>query len=86
VPALALFTFGLVLRLLFVWATPDGGTGWHVAFQGDAPIWHDLAAKLAANVPDDLLRLPLRPPAMQWFVALLWNGDPARVWLVRGLT
>jgi hypothetical protein len=83
VPALVLFAFGLALRLLFVLATPDGGAGWHIGFQGDAPVWQDLAAKLAANVPDDALRLPLRPPAMQWLVALLWNGDPAHVGLVR---
>jgi hypothetical protein len=40
-----LFAFGLALRLLFVTATPDGGACWHVGFQGDAPVWQDLAAR-----------------------------------------
>lgn len=82
-PALVLFAFGLALRLLFQGSTPDGGPGWHVGFQGDAPVWQDLAHKLANGIADDALRLPLRPPAMQWLVALLWNGDPRTVGLAR---
>ena len=60
-----LFAFGLVLRLLFQAATPDGGPGWHIGFQGDAPHWQDFAARLAhidrleralAHDPDALAR------------------------------
>jgi hypothetical protein len=83
VPVLVLFAFGLALRLLFQAATPDGGAGWHVGFQGDAPVWQELAHKLANGVADDSVRLPLRPPAMQWLVSLLWNGDPATAGLAR---
>lgn len=84
-PALALFAFGLALRVLFVLATPDAGAGWHVGFQGDAPVWQRLAHGIAHGIADDELRLPWRPPGMQWLVALLWNGDPATVWPLRGL-
>ncbi len=84
-PALVLFAFGLALRLLFQAAAHDGGAGWHAGFQGDAPVWQELAHKLANGTVDDSLRLPLRPPAMQWLVAWLWNGDPATVGLVRSV-
>ncbi|MBL8752913.1 MAG: hypothetical protein JNK15_06385 [Planctomycetes bacterium] len=151
-PALVLFAFGLALQLVFLLAGPDGGPGWHVGFQGDAPVWqravrfapvvaaiddarsrirqgnapdwpntatrlaptgdplwrevaqhvspgdprveHPLAPLLATGNAqawrrlvdhgvDDELRLPWRPPAMVWFVSMLWNGDPARVLPVR---
>ena len=80
---LALFAFGLLLRLLFQAATPDGGVGWHVGFQGDAPAWQDLAARLAQGVPDVELTLPLRPPGMIQGLAWLWNGEGATVGPVR---
>jgi hypothetical protein len=85
VPALALFAFGLLLRLLFQWGGPDGGPGWHIGCQGDAPVWQDLAHKLANGIADDQLRLPWRPPGMQWLVSSLWNGDPTAVTTVRVL-
>lgn len=81
--AVALFLFGLALRVLFQLAGQDGGCGWHLGFQGDAPVWQELATKMANGVADDQLRLPWRPPGMQWLVALLWNGDPQRVAVVR---
>ncbi len=90
VPVLVLFAFGLALRLLFQFATSDGGVGWHVGLQGDAPVWQEIArANVAAttNAAGNhlLLQLPLRPPAMQWLVALLWNGDALTVGPVRFL-
>ncbi|MBM4063126.1 MAG: hypothetical protein FJ265_18820, partial [Planctomycetes bacterium] len=72
--ALLLFAFGLLLRILFWVATPDRGAAWSFAFQGDAPVWQDLAQKLATGRPDELLALPLRPPGMLWLVAALWDG------------
>jgi hypothetical protein len=39
VPALVLFAIGLALQLVFVLAGPVGGPGWHIGFQGDAPVW-----------------------------------------------
>lgn len=82
--ALALFAFGLALRLLFWFATPDHGLAWHSGFQGDAPVWQDLARKVATGTPDELLKLPLRPPGMQWLVELCWDGS-GTPWLLRGL-
>lgn len=78
-PALLLFVVALVLRVLFVAATADGGPGWHAGFQGDAPVWQGIAANLAAGRPDEQLALPLRPPGMHWFVAQLWDGAPGSV-------
>ncbi|MCA8965767.1 MAG: hypothetical protein KDC48_12860, partial [Planctomycetes bacterium] len=81
--ALVLFVFGLALRLCFWLGAPDRAMAWDVAFQGDAPLWQELATKTAQGVPDELLRLPLRPPGMQWLVSTLWNGDPATAWHLR---
>jgi hypothetical protein len=83
VPALLLFVVALVLRVLFVAATADGGPGWHAGFQGDAPVWQGIAANLAAGRPDEQLALPLRPPGMHWLVAQLWNGAPGTQWTAR---
>lgn len=83
--AAVLFGFGLALQLLFGWATADHAAAWGVGFQGDAPLWQELAQKLANGQPDELLRLPLRPPGMQWLIASLWNGDPATAWRLRAL-
>ncbi|MCR9244177.1 MAG: hypothetical protein NXI31_04040 [bacterium] len=80
--ALALFLFGLLLRLLFWHAGPDGGLGWHVGFQGDAPVWQDLCLRLATDRPDAELRLPWRAPGMLWLTSLLWDGGGA-TWAVR---
>jgi len=85
VPALVLFAFGLALRLWFATATPDGGNGWHVGFQGDAPIWQDHAARLAHGLSDGRDVLPLRPPGMPWLIALLWDGEGASAFGVRWL-
>ncbi|MCU0866004.1 MAG: hypothetical protein MUC36_19645 [Planctomycetes bacterium] len=82
-PAVVLFALSLAAQLLFRVAGPDGGAGWHIGFQGDAPVWQDLAHKLAGGIDDVELRLPWRPPGMQWLVAMMWNGDPAGAWLPR---
>lgn len=83
VPALLLFVVALVLRVLFVAATADGGPGWHAGFQGDAPVWQGIAANLAAGRPDEQLALPLRPPGMHWLVAHVWDGAPGTQWTAR---
>ncbi len=80
-----LFAVGLAMRLLFWLAGPDAGAAWHAGFQGDAPAWQELAARLAHDVPNDELLLPWRPPAMLWLVAALWNGDPASALPLRWL-
>jgi hypothetical protein len=78
-----LFAVGLLLRVLFQAATPDGGPCWHVGFQGDAPAWMDLAGKIANGIPDGELTIPWRPPAMIQGLAFLWDGEGATVWRVR---
>ena len=76
-----LFVFGAALRLLFAHASSDGGPGWHVGFQGDAPVWQQLVSGADASATER--QLPLRPPGMQWFVGMSWNGEAASVWLPR---
>jgi hypothetical protein len=91
VRVLVLFAFGVALRLLFAAATPDGGAGWHVGFQGDAPIWQDFAARLAEI---DRLRQQFAhdPIALERAIAavddvelwLPWR-PPGMTWLVAAL-
>jgi len=81
--ALLLFCFGLALRILFWFGTGGCDEAWDVAFQGDAAEWQRLAAVAAAGASDELLRLPLRPPAMHWLVSTLWDGAPATAWRLR---
>lgn len=81
--ATALFAFGLLLRLLLWQGSADREQAWHAGFQGDAPIWQELAAKAERDLPDELFLLPLRPPAMHWLVSSLWDGDPATAWRMR---
>lgn len=81
--ASALFVFGLLLRVLLWQGSPDRELAWHVGFQGDAPIWQELAAKASRGDSDELFLLPLRPPAMHWLVSSLWNGEPTTAWRLR---
>ncbi|MCR9246842.1 MAG: hypothetical protein NXI31_17555 [bacterium] len=80
--ASCLFVFGLLLRLLFVAGGPDGGPGWHIAFQGDGPVWQFLASAAANDRPNLELDLPWRAPGMFWLVSRLWDGGEG-VWLAR---
>ncbi|MCR9245379.1 MAG: hypothetical protein NXI31_10125 [bacterium] len=81
--ALLLFGFGLLLRLLFWVATGDRGDAFAAVFQGDAPVWQTLAQSRAAGLDNELFKLPLRPPAMLWFITAIWDGSPDGVALVR---
>lgn len=87
--AASLFLLALILRLLFWQATEDRELAWSLAFVGDAPVWQAQAGALAANASardENLARelaLPLRPPAMTWLVAALWDGQPSGAWKIR---
>jgi hypothetical protein len=77
-----LFVFGLVLRLLFWQATADRSGAHAVCYQGDAPIWQQLAGP-PERPPSFLRLLPFRPPGTAFHVGLLWDGDPATAWYMR---
>jgi hypothetical protein len=72
-----LFGFGLLLRALFTFGGPDGGTCWHLGFQGDAPVWQDLAGRMAHGIADVEFLIPWRPPGMVYGIAWLWDGEGA---------
>jgi len=80
--ALAIFAAGLVSRLLFWLATPDRDAAWTAYFQGDAPLWLDYARAIELGRPFEL-GLPIHPPGAAWLVALLWNGVPSGIPLLR---
>lgn len=80
-----LFVLGLLLQGLFWAATGDRWDAHAAVFQGDAPVWQALARAGATGADAELLKLPLRPPGMQWLVAAVWDGSPATAWHVRAL-
>lgn len=75
--AVSLFAASAAVRAVSWLATSDRGAPHAVGFQGDAPVWQDLAQKAAIGAPDLLFELPLRPPGMPFLVAQTWDGDPA---------
>jgi len=71
---LLLFILALVLRVLFLQATPDAAGPFNPYYKGDTPTWLDYAKAIQSPQPFDL-GLPLRPPGVAYLVALLWNGQ-----------
>jgi len=69
-----LFVLALVLRLIFLHATPDAVGPYNSFYKGDTPTWLDYAQAIQSSRPFDL-GIPLRPPGVAYLVALLWNGQ-----------
>lgn len=82
--ALLLFGFGLALRLLLAHQAGASDLPWHPGYQGDAPIWQQLAHDAATGSANELFRVPLRPPGMQWLLRALWDGSPQHCQFVQG--
>lgn len=66
---LLVFATALLLRLLAWQATPDAAWAGSARYVGDAALWVDHAATLAAGQTWEL-GLPLRPPANAWLLGL----------------
>lgn len=81
--AILLFAFALLLRVLFWLATGDRDHAFGSAFQGDAPVWQELAISESRGLDHELFRLPLRPPGQHWLVSAVWDGMPGSAWRVR---
>ena len=71
---LLLFVLALILRVLFLQATPAAAGPRSVYYEGDTSYWLDYAQAIQSSRPFDL-GLPLRPPGGAYLVALLWNGQ-----------
>ncbi len=71
---LLLFILALVLRLIFLHATPDAAGPYNSFYKGDTPTWLDYAQAIQSSRPFDL-GIPMRPPGIAYLVALLWNGQ-----------
>ena len=80
--ALAIFAAALASRVLFWRATPDRDGAWTAYFQGDAPLWLDYARAIELGNAFEL-GLPIHPPGAAWLAALLWNGVPSGIPLLR---
>src|SRR5688500_1690004 len=78
---LAAFAFALLLRVLFLWTTPDAAWAHSAFFKGDAHVWLAYASALRTGEPFEL-GLPLRPPGTAYLLAAVWDGRPENV---RGL-
>ena len=71
---LGIFALALALRALFGAATPDWSWPASAAYKADAYTWLEYARALQQGQRFEL-GLPLRPPGMAYWVALLWNGQ-----------
>jgi len=68
------FVLALVLRILFLHATPDAAGPYSPYYKGDTPIWLDYARAIQSSSSFDQ-GIPMRPPGIAYLVALLWNGQ-----------
>jgi len=85
VPVLGLFALALVVRWLFLSASPDGLGPFSPYYKGDAPLWLAYASALQQGQPFGLeLGLPLRPPGNAWLVDWLWDGTVEGLPSLRG--
>lgn len=72
---LLVFATALLLRLIAWQATPDAAWAGSARYVGDAALWVEQAATLAAGEAWEL-GLPLRPPANAWLLSLLGVDTP----------
>jgi hypothetical protein len=70
---IAVFAVALIVRILFLQATPDSSWPYSSYYRGDSLTWLQYADAIqkGAAFQDGL---PLRPPGMAFLVAGLWNG------------
>ncbi len=74
--AVGIFSLALLLRLLFLYATPDSSWPHSALYKGDAPTWLAYAEAIERGEPFDQ-GLPLRPPGNGFLIAALAGGDLA---------
>ena len=72
--ALVFFFAALLVRVLFLFATPDFSGPSSPYYKGDTYIWLEYAAAIQSSNEYNH-GLPLRPPGVAYLVALLWNGQ-----------
>ena len=72
--ALAFFFAALLVRVLFLFATPDFSGPSSPYYKGDTPVWLDYAKAIQSSNQYSH-GLPLRPPGVAFLVALFWNGQ-----------
>ena len=72
--AVGIFALALVLRLLFLHATPDTAWPHSALYKGDAPTWLAYAEAIERGEPFDQ-GLPLRPPGNAYWIAALAGDD-----------
>lgn len=73
--AIAFFLAALLVRVLFLFATPDFSGPSSPYYKGDTFVWLEYAAAIQSSNPYNH-GLPLRPPGIAFLVAHLW-GDHA---------
>ena len=77
-----LFALALLLRLLFLLATPDAAGPYSPYYKGDTPVWLEYARAIRESRSFDL-GLPLRPPGVAYIVAFTWNGQDSGLLVLR---
>jgi hypothetical protein len=75
---LLVFCLALLLRILFLYATPDSPWPYSSYYRGDANSWIEYARAIHDGSPYEM-RLPTKPPGTAWLIATLWNGTESGI-------
>ena len=68
-----IFGLALLLRIFFLYATPDSSWPYSSYYRGDADSWIEYARAIHDGSPYEM-GLPTKPPGAAWLIAALWNG------------
>lgn len=69
--SVAIFLVAMVVRSVFLYASPDRQWPHSVLYEGDAPLWIRYAQAIRAGIPFEL-NLPIHPPGLAYGLAYLW--------------
>jgi hypothetical protein len=68
-----IFGLALLVRMLFLHATPDVSWPYSSYYRGDADSWLEYVRAIHDGSPYEM-GLPTKPPGTAWLMAALWNG------------
>lgn len=77
-----IFGLALLLRVLFLYATPDSSWPYSSYYRGDADSWLEYARSIQDGIPYEM-GLPTKPPGTAWLIAALWNGGESGIPLLK---
>ena len=77
-----IFGLALLLRIFFLYATPDSSWPYSSYYRGDADSWIEYARAIHDGSTYEM-GLPTKPPGTAWLIAALWNGRDSGIPLLK---